>query len=128
MNLLKDKQVAIIGGGPGGLTLARILQMNGAEVKVYERDVNKDARVQGATLDLHEESGLKALSEAGLMDAFRANYRPGADKIRLMNKDAEILIDEHNTDKEESRPIQTAQSVSRRGRRHRRSPVSCCSG
>jgi 2-polyprenyl-6-methoxyphenol hydroxylase-like FAD-dependent oxidoreductase len=104
MNLLKDKQVAIIGGGPGGLTLARILQMNGAEVKVYEREVNKEARVQGATLDLHEESGLKALSEAGLMDAFRANYRPGADKVRLMNKHAEILIDEHITGKEESRP------------------------
>ncbi|WP_420155980.1 hypothetical protein [Siphonobacter sp.] len=32
---------------------------------VYER-----ARPQGATLDLHEESGLRAIREAGLAQAF----------------------------------------------------------
>jgi 2-polyprenyl-6-methoxyphenol hydroxylase-like FAD-dependent oxidoreductase len=94
MNLLKNKTIAIVGGGPGGLTLARLLQMKGATVKVYERDRNKDARMQGATLDLHEESGLKALQEAGLMDAFRANYRPGADKLRLVDRHANILFDD----------------------------------
>ncbi|MES1250133.1 MAG: FAD-dependent monooxygenase, partial [Chitinophaga rupis] len=78
MSTVKDKKIAIVGGGPGGLTLARLLQRKGVEVKVYERDLNKDARMQGATLDLHEESGLAALQEAGLMEAFRANYRPGA--------------------------------------------------
>ena len=56
--LLKNKQIAIIGGGPGGLTLANLLQQKGATIRVYERDENKHARVQGATLDLHEESGL----------------------------------------------------------------------
>jgi len=35
MKAIKDKEIAIIGGGPGGLTLARLLQMNGADVKVY---------------------------------------------------------------------------------------------
>jgi flavin-dependent dehydrogenase len=60
MKAIKDKNIAIIGGGPGGLTLARLLQMNGADVNVYERDFNRNVRVQGATLDLHEESGLKA--------------------------------------------------------------------
>ena len=69
MNNIEDKNIAIVGAGPGGLTLARLLQMNGADVKVYERDINKDARAKGATLDLHEESGLKALQEAGLMEA-----------------------------------------------------------
>ena len=59
------------------------------------KDVSKDVRVQGATLDLHEESGLKALQEAGLMDAFRKNYRPGADKIRIVDKHANILLDDH---------------------------------
>ncbi len=94
MNTIKNKKIAIIGGGPGGLTLARILQMNGADVNVYERDINKDARMQGATLDLHEESGLRALSEAGLMDAFKANYRPGADVLSIMDKAANILFKE----------------------------------
>lgn len=47
--------------------------MNGADVKVYERDSSQNARPQGATLDLHEDSGLKAIREADLMEAFKAN-------------------------------------------------------
>lgn len=92
--LIENKEIAIVGGGPGGLTLARILQMNGADVKVYERDVNRTVRVQGATLDLHTESGLKALGVAGLMEAFKANYRSGADKMRIMDSDANILFED----------------------------------
>ncbi len=50
MNAILNKKVAIVGGGPGGLTLARLLQLKGADVTVYERDISKEARVQGATL------------------------------------------------------------------------------
>lgn len=99
MSNIKNKKIAIVGGGPGGLTLARLLQMNGTDVKVYERDINKDARMQGATLDLHEESGLKALHEAGLMDAFNVNFRPGADRVRVMDNHANIILDEHDAPK-----------------------------
>jgi 2-polyprenyl-6-methoxyphenol hydroxylase-like FAD-dependent oxidoreductase len=95
VNNITNKKIAVVGGGPGGLTLARLLELRGVRVTVYERDVNKDVRVQGATLDLHEESGLAALREAGLMSAFEANYRPGADRVRIMDKHAEILLDEH---------------------------------
>jgi 2-polyprenyl-6-methoxyphenol hydroxylase-like FAD-dependent oxidoreductase len=56
--MIQNKRIAIIGGGPGGLTLARLLQIKGAEVKVYERDESKEARIQGGALDLHTESGL----------------------------------------------------------------------
>ncbi|MEO5892426.1 MAG: NAD(P)/FAD-dependent oxidoreductase [Ferruginibacter sp.] len=105
MNAIKNKRIAIVGGGPGGLTLARLLQMKGAVVNVFERDLNRDVRVQGATLDLHEESGLKALEHAGLMDAFRANFRPGAGKLRIIDKDGTIRLDFHEFDSyEESRP------------------------
>ncbi|MFB6454210.1 FAD-dependent oxidoreductase [Chitinophaga sp. Hz27] len=100
MHLINDKQIAIIGGGPGGLILARLLQMKGAMVKVYERDLNRGVRVQGATLDLHEESGLLALEHAGLMEEFKRYYRAGADKIRIMDKAATILYDEHHDDHE----------------------------
>src|ERR1700710_1586577 len=92
MKTIKNKKIAIVGGGPGGLTLARLLQMQGADVNVYERDLNKDVRVQGATLDLHEESGLKALQEAGLMEAFTANFRPGAEQLHIMDKHAATLF------------------------------------
>jgi 2-polyprenyl-6-methoxyphenol hydroxylase-like FAD-dependent oxidoreductase len=105
MNIIKNKKIAIVGGGPGGLTLARLLQMSGADINVYERDLNKDARAQGATLDLHEESGLAALTAAGLMEAFNANYRPGADKLHIVDKHATLLwSDEEDTQTERGRP------------------------
>lgn len=44
MNLLSDKNVAIIGGGPVGLTMAKLLQQNGIDVSVYERDNDREAR------------------------------------------------------------------------------------
>lgn len=93
--LLDNKQIAIIGGGPGGLTLARLLQQKGADVKVYERDLNREQRVQGGTLDLHTESGLAALEKAGLMEEFKTTYRPGNDRLRVLNEKAEIFFDEH---------------------------------
>ncbi len=101
MDAIKNKNIGIVGGGPAGLTLARLLQLQDLHVKVYERDLNKDVRVQGATLDLHEDSGLKALEKAGLMDAFKENYRPGADKIRIVDHNAIIFYDEHTDEREE---------------------------
>ena len=40
-----DKNVAIIGGGPVGLTMAKLLQQNGIDVSVYERDNDREARI-----------------------------------------------------------------------------------
>lgn len=93
---IKDKKIAIVGGGPGGLTLARLLQQEGCNIKVYERDINEDARVQGANLDLHEESGLMALKKANLLAAFYANYLPDAGKLRLMDNNGKIYLDDHS--------------------------------
>ena len=67
------------------MTLARLLQMQRAEVSVYERDTDRHARITGSALDLHTDSGLAALGAAGLMDAFWANHRPELDRLRLMS-------------------------------------------
>lgn len=99
--LLKNKNVAIVGGGPGGLTLARLLQQKNITVKVYERDLNENARVQGSPLDLHQDSGLAALREAGLMDEFKKNFLPGADREKIMNEKAEIFFTDHDLKQEE---------------------------
>ncbi len=96
--ILQDKKIAIIGGGPGGLTLARLLQLKNVDVKVYERDMDKGVRQQGATLDLHEGSGLEALRRANLIDEFKASYRPGAGKLRIIDDQARIKMDEHSAD------------------------------
>ncbi len=93
---LKGKIVAIVGGGPGGLTLARLLQQRGIEVNVYERDVDEHARVQGAPLDLHDDSGIAALQQANLMDEFRQNYMPGADRMQIMDASAHVHFTDHH--------------------------------
>lgn len=96
--LLENKQVAIVGGGPGGLTLARLLQQQGVHVNVYERDADQYVRQQGATLDLHFESGLKALTEAGLMDAFHENFRPGAERVTIVDNQAAVQYTERDNE------------------------------
>jgi 2-polyprenyl-6-methoxyphenol hydroxylase-like FAD-dependent oxidoreductase len=75
-SLLQDKKVAIIGGGPVGLTTARLLQMKGVAVTVYERDLNEQARISGGTLDIHKATGQKTLAHAGLIDALFEQSRP----------------------------------------------------
>lgn len=100
--LLQNTSVAIIGGGPGGLTLARLLQQKKIHVKVYERDLDKNARVQGSPLDLHQDSGLAALKEAGLMEEFKKNFMPGADRTKIMNEKAGVLFSDHHSGKEEN--------------------------
>jgi 2-polyprenyl-6-methoxyphenol hydroxylase-like FAD-dependent oxidoreductase len=74
--LLKNKKVAIIGAGPVGLTMAKLLQQKGIEVTVYERDKDPQARIWGGTLDLHKASGQEALQKAGLLDAYYAAAKP----------------------------------------------------
>jgi len=68
-------RIAIIGGGPGGLTLARVLHTRGIASTVFERDEHPLARPQGGSLDLHPESGQRALREAGLEAQFKALAR-----------------------------------------------------
>ncbi|HEY5823996.1 MAG TPA: NAD(P)/FAD-dependent oxidoreductase, partial [Cyclobacteriaceae bacterium] len=99
--LLTDKKIAIVGGGPGGLTLARLLQQKGVNVTVFERDLNKNARVQGSPLDLHDDSGLAAIIKADLLTEFKNNYMPGADRQKIMNEKAEVFFTDHETKPEE---------------------------
>jgi 2-polyprenyl-6-methoxyphenol hydroxylase-like FAD-dependent oxidoreductase len=95
--LLQNKQVAIIGASPSGLTLARLLQLQGVAVHVYERDASPQVRPQGSALDLHHDSGLKALAAAGLLAEFKRAYRPGADAMVVVNGQLEVLFDQHRT-------------------------------
>ena len=93
MSATDNKKIAIVGGGPGGLTLARLLQLQGANVAVYERDSDRNARVTGSALDLHEDSGLAALEAAGLTEAFRANWRPDLDRLYLLDEQGSVLYE-----------------------------------
>lgn len=95
--LIDNKSIAIVGGGPGGLILARLLQLKGANVKLYERDFNKDARLIGSPLDMHEDSGMAAIRKANLSGEFKKNFRPGADRMLIVNERAEIFYSDHES-------------------------------
>ncbi len=94
--MIENKQIAIIGAGPGGLTLALLLKMGGAQVKVYEKQSKPDIWPQQETLDLHYESGLKAIKKAGLLGALKANYRKGGMKMRIVDSKGNIRFDDHD--------------------------------
>jgi 2-polyprenyl-6-methoxyphenol hydroxylase-like FAD-dependent oxidoreductase len=104
MSKNKYGSIAIIGAGPGGLTLARILQLKGVEVKVYERESSIDVRSQGGTLDLHVESGQYALQTAELFDKFQALCRPEGQDTRIFDKSGIVHYDEISKENNFGRP------------------------
>ncbi|ANC08207.1 MULTISPECIES: FAD-dependent oxidoreductase [Bacillus cereus group] len=88
------KRIAIIGAGPGGLTLARILQQHGLKSVVYERDTSPMIRQQGGSLDIHHDTGQEALKEAGLLEKFYEFARYEGEDFRLFDKSGKIYLDE----------------------------------
>jgi 2-polyprenyl-6-methoxyphenol hydroxylase-like FAD-dependent oxidoreductase len=86
-------KIAIIGGGPAGLTLANILQSNSIPFSLFEHDASPNKRNQGGTLDLHPKAGQAALRKAGLWDAFIQHARPEADVLKVVKQDGVVLWD-----------------------------------
>ncbi|MEE1801823.1 MULTISPECIES: NAD(P)/FAD-dependent oxidoreductase [unclassified Streptomyces] len=86
-------RIAVIGSGPAGLGLARVLHRHGHPVTVLERDSARDARPAGGTLDLHEGLGQLALEKAGLLAEFRALSRPEGQAMRILDVDGTVLRD-----------------------------------
>ena len=102
MNKVKEP-ITIIGGGIGGLTLARVLYVNGIPSKIYEADASPNARTQGGQLDIHEYNGQVALEKANLMDEFHSIIHEGADAAKIVDTNGELLL-EVPADEENGRP------------------------
>ncbi|MFG3205229.1 FAD-dependent oxidoreductase [Streptomyces sp. NPDC048192] len=84
--------VAIVGGGLGGLTAARVLHVNGIEPAIFDLEPGPQARTQGGMLDIHEENGQKALRAAGLHDDFLKIVHEGGQAMRLLGPDGTVHI------------------------------------
>ncbi|MCU1648109.1 MAG: putative monooxygenase [Nocardia sp.] len=87
-------EIAIIGAGLGGLTLARVLHVHGIPSTIYEADPSAAARTQGGQLDIHKEDGQFALAAAGLTDEFRAIIHEGAEAVRVLDPNGALLHDD----------------------------------
>lgn len=85
--------VIIIGAGLGGLTLARVLQLNNIDVTIYEKDVSAESRTQGGQLDIHERDGQLALERAGLKAQFNKIIHKGGAATKVIDKNEHVILD-----------------------------------
>ncbi|CCX15929.1 hypothetical protein FPQ18DRAFT_347985 [Pyronema domesticum] len=85
--------IAILGAGPGGLTLGRLLHLANKHFIMFDLDLTSTSRPQGGTLDLHPTSGQAAIAACGLTTEFQALSRLEGEAFRLANKSNTLLID-----------------------------------
>ncbi|KAK8098977.1 monooxygenase [Apiospora kogelbergensis] len=82
--------IAIIGAGPSGLALARLLECRGVSYIIYERDAATVEGITtlgqpraGGTLDIHAATGQRAIIEGGLLKEFEKYARYDAATFKL---------------------------------------------
>ncbi|TDV57497.1 2-polyprenyl-6-methoxyphenol hydroxylase-like FAD-dependent oxidoreductase [Actinophytocola oryzae] len=88
--------IAIIGAGLSGLTLARVLHVNGIESAVFDLEPSPEARAQGGMLDIHTDSGQVALRAADLYDEFRALVHTGGEALRILDRHGVVHLSEED--------------------------------
>jgi 2-polyprenyl-6-methoxyphenol hydroxylase-like FAD-dependent oxidoreductase len=89
--------IAIIGGGLGGLTTAAVLHRRGIHATVLELEPHRAARTQGGMLDIHADSGQRALKAAGRHEEFLTLVHPGGESLRIRDRTGALL---HSDDDE----------------------------
>lgn len=94
MSNSKPAPIAIVGGGPCGLTLARLLECSGIDYIVFERDASAVPApgFQGGTLDIHGSTGQEALRRAGLHGEFEKLARRDATSMVVQSYKGEHFM------------------------------------
>lgn len=87
-------RIAIVGAGPGGLTLGLLLHNRDIPFTVYDlrpRPDEEEIAAPCGMLDLHEGSGLAAIHACGLYDDFLALTGECEEAAKVVDKNADIL-------------------------------------
>ena len=94
MGSLSTPEIAIVGGGPSGLSLAALLEAYGVtDYIVYERS-DRETIPRGACLDLHVGSGQKVFKEVGAFEELQKCGRWGeATNHIIANRHLESLFE-----------------------------------
>lgn len=88
-------RIAIVGGGPAGLTLGLLLHQKNIPFIIFElrpRPTEADFAALSGSLDLHEESGLAALRECNLFDEAMALTGDCTQEQRIAAKNGEVIF------------------------------------
>ena len=92
--------IAIIGAGPAGLSLARILKVrleslppDSLDITIFEKDSNQHSQTdQIGTLDLHLDTGLAAMKAAGLFEEFLKYARYDGEELVIADKNGTEMV------------------------------------
>lgn len=89
--------IAIVGAGPAGLTLCRLLQRSSIasslNIVIFEKDASPTSRHSiGGTLDLHPPTGLAAMREMGLWDEFMKYGRFEGEEMRMCDRNGTVYV------------------------------------
>ncbi|KAH7406865.1 hypothetical protein DE146DRAFT_407274 [Phaeosphaeria sp. MPI-PUGE-AT-0046c] len=106
-------RIAIIGAGPGGCMLARLLHNHDIPCAVFEGETSIDYRAQGGTLDLRAKTGLAAVKEAGLWEEFQKYARYDGESLLITDKNLTVWLKRNPGKPNERGRIQEAPEIDR---------------
>ncbi|KAF7946456.1 hypothetical protein EAE96_009454 [Botrytis aclada] len=99
-------RISIIGAGPSGLVLASLFHRNKIPFTIYDlrsRPSPSLVNIPSGSLDLHVESGQRALSECGLLQAFRSLAKECSEEHIICDRfgDIKFAVPNHNEERPE---------------------------